>query len=106
MGASSSADRRVLLWGPRRAGIFKNASDKVPGEPVDPKKRWAPDLVFMHDAHEAPVTTVAWAAGLEGTILASADNAGKLHIWQAAENLLREYQRLLPGDGLSRVLMS
>eukprot|EP00747_Dinoflagellata_sp_TGD_P032498 gnl/TRDRNA2_/TRDRNA2_136035_c0_seq2.p1 gnl/TRDRNA2_/TRDRNA2_136035_c0~~gnl/TRDRNA2_/TRDRNA2_136035_c0_seq2.p1 ORF type:complete len:409 (+),score=53.77 gnl/TRDRNA2_/TRDRNA2_136035_c0_seq2:63-1289(+) len=98
--ASSSTDRRVLLWDPRRAGM------KVAGEPNDPKKVFAPELVFMHDAHEAPVPTVAWAAGLEGHILASADVAGTVHIWQVAENLLEEYKKMTPGAGLSRALLA
>lgn len=83
--ASSGRDRRVLLWDPRRAGRKKKAGDP-----------FARELVFIHDAHEAPAP--ALAASHEAStskevsaMVASADGAGTLQVWQVAESLLEDY---------------
>lgn len=117
--ASSSSDKRVLVWDPRRAG--RKVDDAVvdrwhlcaPGK-LEPKRsaafrslthtqgqitnqltdKYAPELAMVHGAHTAAVSALAWAPAQEGSLLASADADGFLHLWQPSKELLKESESL------------
>merc|ERR1712083_116568 len=82
LASSRAADSRILLWDPRRAGQKKKAGDPFSRE-----------LMFIHAAHEAPVSALAGShestTSNEATaVVASGDGAGTLHVWQVSENIL------------------
>lgn len=121
--ASSSSDKRVLLWDPLRAGCwvdeevdrfhlrvrgkpepFRSACYKSVAEAADSTSggkydryrtsKYAPELAGLHMAHDATVSSVAWGHGQEGNLLASADAGGFLHVWQPSEDMMREGRSL------------
>eukprot|EP00927_Polykrikos_kofoidii_P077070 TRINITY_DN74061_c0_g1_i1.p1 TRINITY_DN74061_c0_g1~~TRINITY_DN74061_c0_g1_i1.p1 ORF type:complete len:496 (+),score=72.81 TRINITY_DN74061_c0_g1_i1:177-1664(+) len=81
--ASSGQDSRVLLWDPQQTVDLSIASG-----------RFAPELLFMHDAHDVPSVAFAWAPRSCDTTItplcASADAAGKLHVWQPSADIIIE----------------
>merc|ERR1711862_95839 len=60
----------------------------------------APELVMIHCAHTAGVCSVKWGQGEEGSLLASLDTTGVLHLWQPSTELTSKSTKLpnsLPG---------
>jgi WD40 repeat protein len=114
--ASSSADKRVMIWDPLRTGrkVDEKLVDRwhlwAPGksEPsrsaaytnvakVEKGTHRAPELAMIHVAHGDAVTSLAWGSGQEGNLIASADASGFVHIWQPSGKLLEEGE-FLAGD--------
>jgi len=111
--ASSGADKCVLLWDPRRGGVTSMPQDRfrmpTSASAISGLKRQAvdsllaPELVFVHAAHEAVAPAIAWGQTPEGAILATAGSPasnyplGQLQVWQPAEDMLDKYWQMSPG---------
>lgn len=72
--ATSSSDRRVLIWDLSRIGKEQTDEEKVDGPP---------ELVFMHAGHTANIRDISWNPN-ERLTLASAADDNVLQVWQVA----------------------
>ncbi len=72
--ATSSSDRRVLIWDLSRIGKDQTDEEKVDG---------TPEHVFMHAGHTANIRDISWNPN-ERLTLASAADDNVLQVWQVA----------------------
>jgi len=69
--ASSSSDRRVLLWDLSRLGKEQTEEEKIDGPP---------ELVFMHAGHTANIRDISWNPNERLTLASIADD-NILQVW-------------------------
>jgi histone-binding protein RBBP4 len=75
--ASSSSDRRVLVWDCSKIGEEQSEEDAEDGPP---------ELLFVHGGHTAKVVDFGWCE-TEDWFVASVAEDNILQVWQMAENI-------------------
>jgi len=78
--ASSSADRRVIVWDLSKCGNEIKHEDEQDGPP---------ELLFIHGGHRAQVSDFSWNQN-DNLVLASVEENNILQVWQMASNIYEE----------------
>jgi len=91
--ASSGNDRRIRVWDINKIG--QQVKNDIPLE-------GAPELMFLHSGHRAPITDFSWNVN-EPVLMASAEEENNvLQIWQMASSIYREDSK----DGMMEIRMT
>ena len=82
--ASSSLDRRLLIWDLSKIGAELNEADKEDGPP---------ELLFMHGGHISRVNDFDWNS-FEGKelMIASVEEENNLHVFELANSILPQFK--------------
>ena len=75
--ASSSSDRRVMLWDMSRIGLEQPPEDIEDGPP---------ELLFMHGGHTSRPTDLSWSPNQEWH-LATTSEDNVLQVWQPSRTI-------------------
>ena len=72
--ASSSSDRRIMVWDLARCGAEQTEEEKRDGPP---------ELVFLHGGHTSKIQDISWNLN-ERLMMASCAEDNILQVWQVA----------------------
>jgi len=75
--ASSSSDRRVMLWDVSKIGLEQNPEDIEDGPP---------ELLFMHGGHTSRPTDLSWSPTANWH-LATTSEDNVLQVWQPSRTI-------------------
>lgn len=81
MLASSSSDRRILVWDLARCGAAQTEEEKRDGPP---------ELVFIHGGHTSKIQDISWNLN-ERLMMASCSEDNILQVWQVAFEQLPQH---------------
>lgn len=75
--ASSSSDRRVMLWDVSRIGLEQTPEDAEDGPP---------ELLFMHGGHTSRPTDLSWSPTADW-YMATTSEDNILQVWQPSKSI-------------------
>ncbi|MCI25067.1 WD-40 repeat-containing protein MSI3-like, partial [Trifolium medium] len=77
--ASSSADRRLMVWDLNRIG-----DEVIEGDDEGP-----PELLFSHGGHKGKISDFSWNQN-QPWVISSVAEDNSFHVWQMAESIYND----------------